>query len=80
MRCFLGHDHTTRQVVASVQDRPTLGKKALDYFHCDQHEMKKREGNWRPMDLKTAEILDLVPCRTCFAEAWREYRKSRGTA
>jgi hypothetical protein len=34
--------------------------------------MEKREGNWRSMDLKTAEILDLVPCRVCFAEVWPE--------
>jgi len=73
MRCFLDHDHSARQVFASVQDRPTLGKKPLDYFHCDQHEMQKRESNWRPMDLKTAEILELVPCRTCFPAAWRDF-------
>ena len=79
MYCFLGHDHTTRQVVASVQDRSTLGKKRLDRFHCDQQDMNKCGGDWGPpMDLETAEILELVPCRTCFPEAWRKYRQRRG--
>ena len=60
-----------------MQERYTLGQRALDSFHCEEHKMQKRECNWRSMDLKTAEILELVPCRMCFSDAWREFRESR---
>ena len=80
MRCCFGHDHSMEPVVRSVQNRPTLGDKALDQFHCEQHQMKKVVGNWRtPMRLRDAEILELVPCKTCFPEVWAEFRKSRAS-
>lgn len=76
LRCPAGHDHATVPVWASVQQQGMYSKKRLPSFHCDSHDVRGREENWRPYPVTLAiERGHLLPCKVCLpalAAYWRE--------